>query len=112
MSRTTEDPIVIRIIELMAAQHITQRTLTAELGLTNAAFTKWKNGENRSYLKYMDQLSKILNVSVEYLMYGDKASDGSDSATSREHLIKAIEGLTEPERQYFLEMIKGYKKLK
>ena len=108
MSKETEDPIVQRIIEAMKDQHISQKELTGTLGLSNGAFTKWKNGENRSYLKYMDQLSKALNVTVEFLLYGAKEGI-TDTKT---YLINAIEDLSEQEQKYFLEMIKGYKKLR
>lgn len=48
-----------------------QKELCAFLGLNQQSFTDWKSGKNKSYIKYISQISQFLNVSIGAL-YGEK----------------------------------------
>lgn len=55
------DPVFERILAAMDAKGVTQKDVTEYLGMTSAGFTKWRNRENRSFMKYIDQLSEIVS---------------------------------------------------
>lgn len=61
--------ILNRIINTMKEQNIKPKDLCAYLGLNQQQFTNWKNGNNKSYTKYMNKIAEFLNVSITYL-YG------------------------------------------
>lgn len=38
------------------------------LGLTSGTVTEWTSGRNSSYLKHIDKIAEVLNISREYLL--------------------------------------------
>ncbi|WMJ23486.1 helix-turn-helix transcriptional regulator [Paludicola sp. MB14-C6] len=60
------------IVNEMKSKNITQKDLCEYLGISKQAFTNWKNGNNTSYIKYLPQISQLLDVSIEYLLGKDK----------------------------------------
>lgn len=63
--------ILNRIISLLEIQHKTQKDLTDYLGVQNTTFTKWKAGDNTSYMKYLPKIATFLSVSADYLINGE-----------------------------------------
>ena len=57
-----------RIEALLAFNNQKQKELTDYLGLQKGTFTKWRNGENQSYLKYVNGIATFFNVSVDYIL--------------------------------------------
>lgn len=47
-----------------------QKVLTEYLGLKNVAFSEWKSGKSKSYRKYLIEIAKFFDVSLDYLVYG------------------------------------------
>lgn len=66
------------IITEMNRQNKRQKDLTDYLQLTKNAFTDWKSGKSKSYMKYLPQIAKYLNVSVDYLL-ADENKKSPDS---------------------------------
>ena len=66
--------ILDRIIMLMGSRD--QKELTKYLQLNAVAFSDWKSGKSNSYKKYLIEIAKFFNVSIDYLVYG-KTSDNS-----------------------------------
>ncbi len=64
------------ILKLLKEQNKTQIQLCKELGIGKQTFTNWKSGASSSYIKYLPQLARFFNVSVDYLL--DYTADGSD----------------------------------
>lgn len=65
-----EPEIVSRITDLLISQGKSQKELVESLGLHKNNFTEWKSGRKRSYLLYIDEISKYLNVSPTFLLRG------------------------------------------
>lgn len=63
-----QDPIIQKIIDLLEKQGKTQKNLTDYLGITQNAFTDWKSGRIKSYLKHLAKIAEFFNVSVDYLL--------------------------------------------
>lgn len=57
-----------KISALLKEQGKTQKELTDYLGLTKNAYTSWKSGTNKSYLKHLPQIAEFFDVSVDYLL--------------------------------------------
>ena len=67
----TTDPVFFRMEQLMKDQGITGRELSERLGLVPSACSQWKNdGKRRSYMLYIDEISRILNTTPTYLLRG------------------------------------------
>ena len=66
-----EPEVISRITDLLIEQGKSQKELTEHLGLHKNNFTEWKSGRKRSYLLYIDEISKYLNVSPTYLLRGE-----------------------------------------
>ena len=44
-----------------------QKELCDFLGIKKSNFSDWKKGKSRSYKKYLPEISKFLNVPIDYL---------------------------------------------
>jgi transcriptional regulator with XRE-family HTH domain len=70
-----EPEVISRITDLLIEQGKTQKELVESLGLHKNNFTEWKSGRKRSYLLYIDEIAKYLNVSPTYLLRGPPEID-------------------------------------
>ncbi len=68
-----------KIYSLMKAKGKTQKELADYLGLSKSAFTGWKNGNNKSYRKYISEIAEFLDVSADYLLGTNNTSDPEDA---------------------------------
>lgn len=66
-----EPEVVSRIIDLLIQQGKTQTELLNYLGLHPNNFTEWKSRRKRSYLLYIDEIARYLDVSPTYLLRGE-----------------------------------------
>ena len=57
-----------RIVKLLEEQGKRQKDLTDYLGISKNAFTDWKSGRIKSYLKYIDKIAEFFDVSADYLL--------------------------------------------
>lgn len=57
-----------KIIKLLDKKNLNQKALTDFLGIDKSTFSAWKSGKNQSYKKYLYEISKFLDVSVDYLI--------------------------------------------
>ncbi len=60
--------VLDNIILELNNQNKKQKELTDYLGITKNAFTDWKSGRIKSYMKYLPQIADFLGVSVDYLL--------------------------------------------
>ena len=70
-----DSPVIERILNTLRIRNLTQKQLIEYLGLPNGTFTNWKYNGGKSYMKYIDDISKYLNVPKEYLLYRDPVED-------------------------------------
>ncbi|MDE6781943.1 MAG: helix-turn-helix domain-containing protein, partial [Ruminococcus sp.] len=68
--------IIDRILLLLAGRE--QKELTDYLGLKSAAFSEWKSGKSKSYRKYLIEIAKFFNVSLDYLVYGKETASSNE----------------------------------
>jgi len=57
-----------KILDELVSQGKTQKELSNLLGLNKNTLTDWKNGKSHSYKKYINEIAKFLDVSVDSLL--------------------------------------------
>ena len=70
VNEITNDPIVLRIMEVLKIQKKTEKELIANIGMTEGTFSKWKYNEVKSYRQHLKEIADYLNVQVDYLTGG------------------------------------------
>ena len=72
-----ENQILTRIMNMMEVKGLRQKDLADFLGLSMSSLTQWKTGKSRSYMKYLDQISRLLGVDRDYILNGNEEGNGS-----------------------------------
>ena len=94
--------VLTKILSLLKTRNIQQRTLSDYLGLSKNTITGWKSGNNTSYMKYLPQIAKFFDVSVDYLI-------GSEQITQENSFTYALyDELTHDLSQEQIEQIKSF----
>ncbi len=71
MSKINQNPVFLRIHNLMQDRRITGKELSERLGLASCTFSQWKRDENRKgYLIHINEIADILGTSPTYLIWG------------------------------------------
>ena len=55
-----------------------QKDLSDYLGLSKNTMTGWKNGNNKSYMKYLPEIAEFFGVSADYLLGKETSTTGND----------------------------------
>lgn len=102
--RTFHNDILDNILNEMKKQKKTQKELTDFLGITKNVFTDWKNGKNKSYMKYLPQIAIFLNVSVDHLLGTEKTTAPEERSLSEieKELLSLTADMDEDERNAVL----------
>lgn len=61
-----------KLLELRKVNHLSQEALANKLGISRQAISKWESGASFPDLENLIELSRLYEVSLDYLM---KASD-------------------------------------
>lgn len=88
-----------RILFLMENQKITAHKLEVGCGLSNASIQAWKNGKANPSVEAIKKIAKYLNVSTDFLLFGE-------SAKANQTAGRIIEGLDRPISDDELELFK------
>lgn len=75
-----------------------QKELTSYLKLNNVAFSEWKSGKSKSYRKYLIEIAKFFDISIDYLVYGKEKSSPTDLTADEQELLTYYKNLTEREK--------------
>lgn len=101
------DPVIERIEQELNKQGMSQLELCEYLGVARQTFTKWKNGENKSYYHKIQGIAEYLNVSVSYLLDFEYEKIRSDRLTPTEReIIRRYRRLEEPMQDWLLTALK------
>lgn len=101
------DPVIERIEMELSKQGISQLALCEHLGLKRQSFTKWKNGQSRSYYQRIAEIAEYLNVSISYLLDVDyeRVREERMTPTERE-IIRRYRKMEDPLKDWFLTAIR------
>ena len=101
------DDILIRILECMGNHHGAGKELADYLGISPNVITNWKNGSNRSYRRYLEQIAAKYGVSVDYLKYGLKTEKPATKSGDEPHKIPGYDKLTPANRAAIDQLIEN-----
>jgi len=73
----TDDPIFLRINDLLHEQNKTQVQLINYLGMSRGTFTNWKKGMNRSYRFHLREIASFFHVTEAFIKEGTETAKGS-----------------------------------
>ena len=99
------NPIVARILEQSKSSGISQKDLAARIGIRPQAITEWKIGTTSSYTKYLPKIAEALDVSVDYLLSGEKETpivQNDGLSTEARKLLKEFERLNKAGKMFVL----------
>ena len=102
----TDDPVVLRMIELIEKRSLNEKLLIEKLGMARGTFTSWKYGRVKSYQAHINEIAEILDVSPNYLLRGvDDEVDVETLSDSEIELIKAYRTVGNDGRRHIDEMV-------
>ena len=78
-----------KIISEMTKKNISKSEICKNLGIGIQAFTDWKSGKSKSYMKYLPQIAEILEIPVNNLLNEKEGNQENDPL-----LIGIIEAYT------------------
>lgn len=96
--------VVVRMEQIMKEKSISQRKLMLDLKLSSTSFTRWKYEGSKSYLRYIKQIADYLDVSVNFLLYGEEKLTISDLSPQEVDLIKSFRSMTKNQQCNILEI--------
>ena len=90
VNKLTDDPVVLRIMDQLQLQNLTEKSLLDFLGASNSLFNAWKYRNVKSYVKYIDRIAEYLGVEKEYLLEGTDGYVNTDTLTATEIKIVGL----------------------
>lgn len=69
------DEMLTRIFKCIGVKRGAQKELAEYLGIHPNVITNWKNGSNKSYRGYVNEIASYFNVSVDYLLTGEQKEE-------------------------------------
>lgn len=120
-----KSPIVTRINSLLAQKGITKAEFYEKCELTSASYSQWNTGKTKPRLRTIERIAKFLDVSSEYLLYGNTAPEPPQDAKkaptktgeregispAKQALLDAIDSLSDEQCEKLLIVVEGAKKL-
>ena len=120
-----KSPIVTRINSLLAQKGITKAEFYEKCELTSASYSQWNTGKTKPRLRTIERIAKFLDVSSEYLLYGNTApeppqgakkapteiSERENISPAKQALLDAIDSLSDEQCEKLLIVVEGAKKL-
>ena len=104
--KVTGNPVMQRILELLKEQGKTEKELIQYLGLANGAFTPWKFGDTKGYMKYIEPMSTFFEVSHNYLLRGVDDEINPETLSIKEiRLIQGYRKMTEKQKKNVLQTV-------
>ena len=77
-----------RIFELRKAKGLSQEQLAEKIGVSRQSISKWESGESTPEMERLVELSKVFNVTTDYLL---KPNEGDNLAIRAETIEKKQE---------------------
>jgi hypothetical protein len=99
------DEILARIIDELEKQEKKPSELIRYLNLPRGIFAAWKAGRSRYYCEHLAAISQFLDVSVEYLVIGEKQNNKISNSMEQE-LIDCFRCLDKAKQEAVLQNVR------
>ncbi len=99
------DEFLARIIEELEKQGERPSELVRYLNLPRGIFTAWKTGRSRYFCEHLAAISRFLDVSVEYLVLGEKQSNKISNSVEQD-LIDCFRCLDKAKKEAVLQNVR------
>jgi hypothetical protein len=99
------DEILARIIDELEKQGKKPSELIRYLNLPRGIFAAWKAGRSRYYCEHLAAISQFLDVSVEYLVIGEKQNNKISNSMEQE-LIDCFRCLDKAKQEAVLQNVR------
>lgn len=99
------DPVFSRIEYLLSSQDKSQQQLLAALHVNRSAYSNWKQGRSKSYLKRIDEIAEFLDVSPVYLLRGiTPREDEVERSAAEDEMIRIFRQLSENRQELMIQI--------
>ena len=75
ISNPKENPILQRLLDIMAERSLTAKKVTEDCNMSASSFTDWKKGKASPGVEAISKLSAYFDVSTDYLIKGVEYKD-------------------------------------
>ena len=103
----TDNPVVIRIIELVKSRGKKEIDLAEYLHIPTGSMAKWKYYGGTSYLRYIDQICEYLDTTPNYIFWGLQETEGQLSLAERE-MIRIYRDLEDGKKKCIRDTMKYF----
>lgn len=100
------DPVFSRIEYLLSSQDKSQQQLLAALHVNRSAYSNWKQGRSKSYLKRIDEIAEFLDVSPVYLLRGitPREDEAVERTAAEDEMIRIFRQLSETRQELMIQI--------
>ena len=74
-----DEDIVDRMFRLVDTKFKEQKDFAAAIGVDASHISRWRNRKSSSYVKRLEKISRVLEVTPQYLLSGDKSKEDATS---------------------------------
>lgn len=89
--------------KVRVGKHITQRKLSAGIGVSAQTYNRWEKGYNEPDIKSIIKIAKFYDVSLDYLL-------GNSDLKNASKLLGAFQSLDSSDREFVNNLIKRLSK--
>ena len=105
--KTTDNPVVCRIVDLIRKQGKKEKNLTDYLGIAPGAMSKWKYDGSFVYIKYIKEICEFLDTTPNYLFFGPEDEEERLSPMEKE-MIRIYRSLDSGRRKCITDTLKYF----
>lgn len=92
------------VLAIMQSKGITQKQLADKIGVSEQKISDWKSGRIKSYMKYLNKIAEVLDVSIDELSGVEpKETPAENIGGLKKHLFELMADLTPAEEKKLLD---------
>ena len=91
-----------RLFDLVRKKFPEQKDFAAAIGVSAKTVSTWRNGHNKSFVKYLPRITDVLGTTAEYILTG---IESQPAPLTGDELVDAVRGLNAENREKAREYI-------
>lgn len=105
----TDDPILLRIMDLLKRNGHTEKDLLRSVNLKDTTFNRWKFENSKSFMQHIDKIADYLGVSIDYLVRGEEMARFTDDFVAEEKgIIDTYRKLSRKRQEMILNLLHDF----